>query len=557
MNRNVKAFLDDVWSQVTPIYEKESERIGALKNRSRLQAGIKDYLRVSWKQGKQSGAYGMIYIDLDEPFDWSDSSYAVEAGAYIEDLMDLTDEALLDELFSALRSQVDAVFQSDQYGPGFFDYRFELILEIQRGNSTLRRQEVLINDNKLQGLKKALDTFIQTKVMAELPVRPSENDEFFFARHLVNPLFFEQEPDKIDPLIRRLNEKHRANRKRLDQWTYHYTNAFRGWAEDHFLKRYFDRKGNFGAHWVRKEDAELLKPDQKDMDFFLYVALQIGHKEPATRKEYLELAKQLGSERADGYLRQGSGRYESMRQSSLFQGKANDILGTIDIRIGAEEETAYREALDYITGLLQEGFPKGYKLTLKSKAKNYLPIKKLAKSQLHQFFANSLQYPALYPRLAEYAEAAMEEFAWYMDVEPGEKSAMPGTYAVFGLGLYSDAYFPLVCRYMELVDTEHQSVQDGYAEAFMEAHGLSADLMPAVVSILLGGNQSAKPVKSMEINCSELADALFQELEAKEDYQREYVLYRIFGSRSKLAQRVKKEEPPLKDNLEKLLAWMR
>ena len=34
-----------------------------------------------------------------------------------------------------------------------------------------------------------------------------------------------------------------------------------------------------------------------------------------------------------------------------------------------EEENAYREALYYIIQLLQEGFPKGYKLTLKSKAK--------------------------------------------------------------------------------------------------------------------------------------------------------------------------------------------
>lgn len=49
-----------------------------------------------------------------------------------------------------------------------------------------------------------------------------------------------------------------------------------------------------------------------------------------------------------------------------------------------------------------------------------------------------------HPLLAEYAEAVMEEVKWYNDVESGEKSAMPGTYAVMGLGLKGTGYFPLV-----------------------------------------------------------------------------------------------------------------
>lgn len=557
MNQYVEAFLDDVWSQIIPVYERESKRIQELKNRSRLQAGVNDYFKVSWKNGQQAGGYGTIYIDLYEPFDWSDSSYTVEAGSYIEGLLEMKDEALLEELYSALRAQVEETFQSDRYGSRFFDYRMELILELERGSATQHRQEVLINEHKLQVLKQELAAFIQSKVLADLPVRPNEDDEFFFARHLLNPQFIAQKSDIIDPLIQCLNDKHRANRSRLEQWSYQYTSALREWAEKQFLERYFDRTGNFGHEWLLKEGAKASLPNADAIEFFLYAALQIGRKEPDTRKEYLELAKQLGSEQAANYLQQGSGRYESMRQGSLFQGKANDILQTIDIRIASEEEAAYREALDYVISLLEQGFPKGYKLTLRSKAKNYLPVKKLAKSQQHQFFANCVQYPDLFPRVAKYVEAAMEEFAWYGDVEPGEKSAMPGTYAVFGLGLYSEAYYPLVQRYMELVDTEHQSVQDGYAEAFVEAHGLSVQQMPVLISILLGGNESAGAVKNIVIDSPELADALVHELAAKEDYQREYVLYRIFGSRSKLAQRAKKETSPLKDKLEILLAWMR
>jgi len=54
-------------------------------------------------------------------------------------------------------------------------------------SAVLRRQEVLINEHRLQALKQELATFIHSKVLAELPVRPNEDDEFFFAGHLLNP----------------------------------------------------------------------------------------------------------------------------------------------------------------------------------------------------------------------------------------------------------------------------------------------------------------------------------------------------------------------------------
>lgn len=104
----------------------------------------------------------------------------------------------------------------------------------------------------------------------------------------------------------------------------------------------------------------------------------------------------------------------------------------IEIQILSEEDLAYGEALDYIIGLLRQGFPNRYALKLKSGQKKFLPVKYLAKSGLHQFFCQCVEYPALFPKLAVYAETAMEEFAWYRDVDPGEQSVMPGTYAVMG-----------------------------------------------------------------------------------------------------------------------------
>lgn len=88
----------------------------------------------------------------------------------------------------------------------------------------------------------------------------------------------------------------------------------------------------------------------------------------------------------------------------------------------------------------------------------------------------------------------------------------PGTYAVLGLGLYSKKYFSLVSRYMEMVDSEHQMIQDSYAETFIDTHGVEAELMPVLVDILLAGNEEARSVKNFGIDRVELAEALLQEL---------------------------------------------
>ncbi|MFD1175870.1 DUF6138 family protein [Paenibacillus puldeungensis] len=551
MNQAVDAFLNKVWTEITTIYTKESKRIREFNKPSRLQAGVMQYLRVAWRKGKYAWAGGNIHIDVFEPFSWSDDSYKVEADTYITEL---TDELLTEELFPALCGRIDNLFRSDELGPRFFDYRFEVVFEFEWEKSKLTLNRELLNEPKLIGLQKTLEEFIQGKILSEPPVLPGEEDMFFFAQHLVNPDMMKQDENIVDPLIRRLSDKLRTNPKRKDEWVGHYTRALDYWARDHFLPQYFYQVSEYSTEWIAQEKAENPSVDADELNFFIYTALQIGFTEPDTRQKYLELAAQLGSQRAADYLRTGSGKFASTYRGERVECRNNDVTQTIEIRILSEEELAYGEALDYIIGLLKQGFPKGYMLKLKSRQKHFLPVKKLAKSNLHQFFAGAVTYPNLYPKLAEYANTAMEEFAWYEDVEPGEKSVMPGTYAVMGLGLYSESYFPLVCRYMELVDTEHQMVQDYYAEAFIEAHGVKAEHMPVIVSILLGGNEEGRLVKNFAIDRPELAEALHKALKGKEIHERELVLCRIFGSMKKLVAAAKKAEPPLKEGLEELVA---
>ncbi|MEK4156510.1 DUF6138 family protein [Paenibacillus odorifer] len=532
MNAAVQRFLNDVWSEMMTIYNKETIRINEFIGNRPLQAGIKDYLQVAWREGK-------IHIDVEEPLDWTDSSYEIEAGPYIAEL---TDELIRSELYPALCKRVEELFLSDKLGPRFFDYRFQIVLSFEMEDEDLTLCVHLVNEEKLNELRKSLQKFITSKIMSDLPVLPSVDDQFFFSHHLMNPDLLKQEENAVGPLIERLSDKLRSNRGRLDEWTGQYTSAMDDWIQNVFLPRHFVRTGSFRMDWIPKENMALMDPNADQLSFFVYAALQIGKTKPDIREQYLKLAVQLGSKRAAEYIQGGSGKFTPVYKGTRVEVDNNDVTQSIEIRILTEEETAYGEALDHINELLQQGFPKEYYLKLKSTQKNYLPLKKMAKSGLHQFFAGALAYPALYPKLAAYANIAMEPYAWYKDTNPGEKSVMPGTYAVLGLGLYSKEYFSLISRYMEMVDTEHQMIQDGYAEAFIDAHGVEAELIPVLVDILLAGNEEARSVKNFVIDRAELAEVLLREVSPKEIYEREQVLYRIFGSRAKLEKAVKSEQ---------------
>lgn len=115
----------------------------------------------------------------------------------------------------------------------------------------------------------------------------------------------------------------------------------------------------------------------------------------------------------------------------------------------------------------------------------------------------------------------------------------------------------MVSRYMDMVDTEHQIVQDGYPQAFIEAHGVKAEHMPVIVSMLLGGIDEGTKVKNLAIDRPELAVALIEALKDKEHYQCEMVVCRIFGSVKKLEGAARKAASPLKERLEQLLALSR
>ena len=73
-------------------------------------------------------------------------------------------------------------------------------------------------------------------------------------------------------------------------------------------------------------------------------------------------------------------------------------------------------------------------------------------------------------RMERYARLAMREFEWYQNLAD-EACAMPGTFAVFALGLEGEPWAPLVTEYLDLCDDEHSSLQGKFLHALIRKFG--------------------------------------------------------------------------------------
>lgn len=537
---HIQQLLNEVWVQLHQLYSKEQHRIDEMNHHSPLQAGFRDYVRVGYQTGRSgmkasSRQAGKCFVEIEEPFSWSDTAYTWESEVERESL---TFSLLEQEFMPAFREQLHELFLSDQYGKLMFDYKLEWKLEFasEQTDESYVHSETFINPVKLTSLQQALTSFIDQKIYAELPILPKERDLYFFANLLLNKDIVPTDVQTLAPLFDHVDRKLLAFRSQYERWQSTSSMALKFWANDVFLPQYFDSEHEYTADRTLRQEVSAEEVDPHELEMFLYAAMRIGKQDAEQRKLYLQYAVQLHSQQAALYLKQGSGNIEHERKNEYMTAKANDVLQQISITLASEEEASYREALTYICDVLEQGFPHEYKLKFSSKVKNCLPLKHLAKSSLHRFFANALQYPNLYPLLTTYGEQVMQEFAWYQDVEPGEKSVMPGTYAILGLGLYSRDYFPLLRRYMQLVDTEHQSAHNSYAAAFVETHGLDEQTLPVLLHILLGSGQSAKTVKGLGdqiMQHTEWIQLVAEQLQTLEDHEREWILYLLFGSASK------------------------
>ncbi|CAI8705038.1 Ankyrin repeat domain-containing protein [Brevibacillus sp. IT-7CA2] len=551
MNELQKEALEEMKTAIHKWFDEQESRKDAeeVVLRTTLQVGIFNFIMLDYRPGRTR-------VESSKSVGSAAGKKSMKASPFTQEQILYEVQPLLAEI---VRERLDKLETSPLIN---YRFAFQGTFATLDGLVELTVLETVYEEKKQQLLER-IQSYMEEKL--EKGSNPTNRLEtFFLARHLLDPhLFPEPEAAKTIALFDRIQE---LNKERVEALAEHRRDIIRAltdWVENVFLPRYYDvtRSEYRTNEYMIKPDAVLENKDEPNqpIDLLLYGAVMIIRYEPDFNKNkgqiFLELAKQLGNSKAARMLKEGSDSFSQedvhMRHE-LVECKANDVFSLFTIVIRKEEAGAYERAISFILSLLRKDFPKSYKIKLKSSVKEYLPIKGLAKSDTHRFFANALAYSELHPLLEEYAREAMEEYEWYEDTE-SERSVMPGSYAVFGLGLSSERYFPLVEAYMDLVDDEHQLVHDKFTVVFAETYGITERSTPTLIACLLRSHDSLKLKIQPELESEDKLSLFVQQIETLSDDEAERVLYPIWGKAEKLAALARKAQGPRKELIIRLL----
>ena len=442
--------------------------------RNELWEGITDYFKIKQRKDKIE-------------FHNTSEEYSGSPSITIKDFDQLPDDFIDNELLPALEEQLTQMF----FNPEFyyrFEYKLTLVFDFLSATGHHARKQVrLEHPERKAELKERLDTYVQ-KVIYEATEKMKEKELHSFFDKLFDFELTGYSEDKVVEILNKgitlIDPKWKKTLKEY-QWCLLYHT--REWKEKVFMKLYY--KGEDDDYSLKKGITPE-KVDAHKLNLFVAQALwHIKYKEYSwdvedACEDLERAAKELGSKKAAMYLKEGTGILPNdliHYKDSEVECDANDVFAEISVKIKQESATAYDKALDFIIALLKADFPASYHIKFSSKApKQFLSIKGIEKSPTHRFFAQALQYEELRPKLVTYAEVAMKEFQWYNDVEEGEKSCMPGSYAVFGLGLIGEEYFPLVSQYFSLLDDEHQMVHKYFVSALIDRYGVNEKSLPLI-----------------------------------------------------------------------------
>ena len=236
--------------------------------------------------------------------------------------------------------------------------------------------------------------------------------------------------------------------------------------------------------------------------------------ESLTTEHILGLVSQLRPDMVKELKTNGSGKLPpniQKRKTKHLTASANDAFATIRITARDCTEGCCDEALSYLVEVLEQPeFPRSYSIEFRGPEKIYLPIPGLPKKGVHQLFACAVRYPRLHVRMENYARLAMQEDEWYNNLSD-ESCAMPGTFAVFALGLEGPKWWRLVCDYLDRCDDEHSSLQEKFIHTFFKKYGFTAQSLPVLVHGVQS-MQNLKPAKEFRtlIANKESLDALLE-----------------------------------------------
>ena len=278
-----------------------------------------------------------------------------------------------------------------------------------------------------------------------------------------------------------------------------------GWKEmDHTLRQYIEKQVRdryfvvgeredgftvFPPCTVRPE----LRPEDVDeglLRFACYVAVCYTvyglSFEYLTTEHILGLVSQLRPNMVKELKAHGSGKLPpniQKRKTKHLTASSNDAFATIRITARNCTEGCCDEALSYLVEVLEQPeFPRSYSIEFRGPEKIYLPIPGLPKKGVNQLFACAVRYPRLHVRMENYARLAMQEYEIYQNLSD-EHCALPGTFAVFALGLEGEPWAPLVTEYLDLCDDEHSSLQGKFLHALIRKFGFQ----PWTLGVLVRG----------------------------------------------------------------------
>ena len=303
------------------------------------------------------------------------------------------------------------------------------------------------------------------------------------------------------------------------------------YIEKQVQERYFivgEREDGFTVFPPCTVCPELRSEDVDDnlLRFACYVAVchtVYGQSfESLTTEHILGLVSQIRPDMVKDLKANGSGKLPPeirKRKTERMTASANDAFATIRITAKEGTQECYEEVLDYLCEVLeQEAFPDSYSVEFRGVEKIYLPIPGLPKKGINQLFACAVRYPKLHMTIERYARLAMKEFEFYNNISD-EQCAMPGTFAVFALGLEGLEWQQLVCDYLELCDDEHSSVQEKFLHVFFKKFGFTDQTMPVLVNGVqsMQGFKPAKEFRTLIAN-EESLNALLKIKEHLGDY---------------------------------------
>ena len=305
------------------------------------------------------------------------------------------------------------------------------------------------------------------------------------------------------------------------------------YIEKHVQKRYFvegEKESYFSCYPPCTVSPEL-RPEYVDENLLRFVCYAaVCHTvygiscESVTTKHLLGLVSQLRPDMVKELKDNGSGKLPpdiQKRKTKHLTASANDAFAVVRITASDCSEGCCAEALEYLCLVLEQpDFPRSYSVEFRGPEKIYLPIPGLPKKGVNQLFACAMRYPRLHGLIAQYARLAMREDKWYNNLA-GELCAMPGTFAVFALGMEGTTpqWLRLVCDYLDLCDDEHSSSQEKFIHAFFKKFGFTAQTMPVLLHGVLS-MQELRPAKEFGalISNGESLDALLAAKRRLADY---------------------------------------